>query len=417
MVLIKNTENSVKKENELVFPKGFLWGTSTSAYQIEGGIKNDWSEWEKIARRLNSLKKKGKDIDEFICDKGCDSYNRYKEDVALAADLNTNAIRFGLEWARIQPEKDSWNIEALNHYRKLMEEAKAKNLKVVLTIWHWTNPLWLAEEGGWTSKDVVDCFAKYVDVVIKELGSYVDYWVVLNEPMVHISNGYLTAKFPPHKRNPFKAKKVFKNLVEAHKKAYELIHHHFPRAQVSITQLTNDFEPARKWFLPEIIIAKIARHYWNDKFLDKIKNHLDYIGLDYYFHDRMVWYPPFKRNKNKMVTDMGWEIYPEGIYHVLKYLSKFKKPIFILENGLADKEDKYRAEFIKSHLSYVHKAIEEGVDVRGYFYWSLLDNFEWGHGYGPKFGLYEVNRKTFARTKRPSALVYADICKNNKLTM
>jgi len=151
----------------------------------------------------------------------------------------------------------------------------------------------------------------------------------------------------------------------------------------------------------------------NTKFLNKINNHLDYIGFDYYFHHRVVWYPPFIKNKNKKTTDMGWEIYPEGIYHVLRYLAKFNKPILILENGLADKDDKYRAGFIKEHLYWIHKAIKDNVDVRGYFYWSLLDNFEWAGGYGPKFGLHEVDRKTFERTPRPSAKVYAKICTNN----
>ena len=412
-----------KKENKIIetekpkqalkFPDGFLWGTSTSAYQVEGGIMNDWSQWEKSGKRMLKLMKQGKNPNHFICGQACDSYNRYKEDLELAASLNNNAIRFGLEWSRIQPKKDTWDVGAINHYRDVLAEAKKRGLKTVVTLWHWTNPAWVAKEKGWVNNNNIKHYLRYVDLVIKELGADIDYWVTLNEPMVHVVNGYINGKFPPEKRNIFKAKSVFDNLAKAHIEAYKKIHNYFPKAQVSITKLTNYFEPARKWCPAEIGLAKLLNYLANTKFLNKITNHLDYIGLDYYFYDRIVWYPPFKKNKNKRVTDMGWEIYPEGIYHVLKYLAKFNKPILILENGLADTEDKYRADFIREHLYYMHQAIEGGVDVQGYFYWSLLDNFEWADGYGPKFGLYEVDRKTFERTPRSSAKVYAKICTNN----
>jgi beta-glucosidase len=142
---------------------------------------------------------------------------------------------------------------------------------------------------------------------------------------------------------------------------------------------------------------------------------LDYVGVDYYFHQKISCRPPFRANENKEVNDMGWEIYPAGIYQVLKYLSKFKKPIYIMENGIANEDDKKRSKFILDHLRFVHQAIQDGMDVRGYFYWSLLDNFEWAHGFAPKFGLYAVDRKTFKRTMRPSAKVYGEICGNNEV--
>ena len=419
-----------KPKETLEFPESFLWGTSTSAYQTEGGIVhnwmiagklnvvdifNDWSIWEISKTRKEYLAKKGKNFYDYVCALACDSYNRYQEDLDLAKGLNNNAVRFSLEWSRIELQKETIDIKAINHYRDLMREAKKRGLKTVVTLWHWTNPLWFAAEGGWAGKQAVDYYLRYVDLVIKEFGSYIDYWVTLNEPMVHAANGYLKGKFPPNKKNVFQAARAFNNLAYAHCRAYEKIHEHFPQAQVSITKLASCFEPAHAWCPIEWSLAKIYNYFANSLFLNKIKNHADYIGLDYYFHNQIVWYPPFKRNRNKKITDMGWEIYPEGIYQVLKYLSKYKKPILILENGLADEEDKYRADFIKEHLYYIHKAIKEGVDVRGYFYWSLLDNFEWAEGYGPKFGLYAVDRQTFKRTPRPSAQVYADICKNNKV--
>ncbi|MBD3247996.1 family 1 glycosylhydrolase, partial [Candidatus Falkowbacteria bacterium] len=186
-------------------------------------------------------------------------------------------------------------------------------------------------------------------------------------------------------------------------------------ARVSITKLTNDFEPACRWNPIESFLAIIFNYFYNTLFLEKIEKELDYIGVDYYFHNRMVWHPPFIKNKNKKVNDLGWEIYPKGIYHALKSLKKFNKPIIVLENGLADAKDKHRKDFINDHLYYVHKAIEEGIDIKGYFHWSLLDNFEWAEGWAPKFGLFKVDRETFEREPRPSAKAYSKICKNNSL--
>ncbi len=397
------------------FPKNFLWGTSTSAYQIEGGITNDWSEWETSLERKKKLQKQGRDLEEYICGKACDSYNRYEEDLDMVASLNCNAYRMGVEWARIEPEEGKFNEAEIEHYKKVLDEAKKKNLKIVLTLWHWTNPVWLANKGGWTNKEVVNYFTRYVSTIIKELGDRVDYWVTLNEPMIHVSNRYLTGEFPFNKKNYFQFYKVLNNLIKAHKKIYKLIHQFYPDSWVSITKLTNDFQPARKWCLIEKGLAKLFHYNWNEKFLRRIKDHLDYIGVDYYFHDRIIWRPPFKKNKNKQVTDMGWEIYPRGIYNTLKYLSKYEKPLIILENGLADAQDDKRSDFIRNHLYYVHRAIQEGVDVQGYFYWSLLDNFEWTEGFWPKFGLYEVDRNTFERKPRESAKIYARICRSGKL--
>lgn len=399
----------------LKFPKDFLWGVSTSAYQIEGGIINDWSQWEQSKLRIKNLELRNKNPKDFICGRACDSYNRYEEDAKLVKDLNCGAYRLGIEWARIEPEQGKWDLKEVECYRNVLQSLRNNNLKVVLTLWHWTNPVWLSELGGWANKKVVEHFSRYAEFVVNELGDLVDYWLTLNEPMVQVVNGYLVGKFPPNKKSPLKACRVFHNLVKAHKAAYKIIHNRYPQAKVSITQLVNYFEPARKWCPIELGLTKVFHYFGNDKFLEKIKNDVDYIGLDYYFHDRIVWHPPFIKNEDGETTDMGWEIYPEGIYQVLKYLAKFKKPIIIIENGLADAKDDRRANFIREHLRYIHKAISEGVPVRGYFHWSLLDNFEWAEGFGPKFGLYSVDRKTFKRVPRPSAKIYAEICRTSQI--
>lgn len=413
----------------LKFPSGFLWGVSTSAYQIEGGIDNDWSRWEKSEARRKKLsaqggsasggEAEGKNSDDFVCGQACDSYNRYEEDLALVKDLNCGAYRMGLEWARLEPEQGKFNRAEIDHYRKVLKAAKRQGLKVVLTLWHWTNPLWFAALGGWADKGAVEYFARYVKLMVRELGNLVDYWVTINEPMVAMAKGYLSGKFPPNKKNVWQARRVYNNLIKAHQAAYKIIHENppagGPETKVGLTMLTNFFQPARRWCLTERLIAKIANYFWNDRFVKKLKNKFDFLGLDYYFHDRIVWYPWFRKNLNRELTDMGWEIFPAGISQVLKNYAKFKKPLFIMENGLADENDQKRAKFIIDHLKYVHQAISQGIDVRGYFYWSLMDNFEWADGFGPKFGLFSVNRKTFVRAPRPSAKVYAEICKNNRL--
>jgi len=403
------------KQKILKFPQGFLWGASTSAYQIEGGNANDWSEWEKSEVRIKELKAKGKNPADYICGRACDSYNRYEEDLDLVKNLNCGAYRMGLEWSRVEPEEDKFDMAEIEHYKKVLQAAKARNLKIVLTLWHWTNPVWLAQSEGWANKKAVEYFARYTELVVRELGEEVDYWVTLNEPMVHIGNGYLTAKFSPNKKNIWQALKAYNNLIKAHQASYEIIHKKFSKTKAGLTMLANFFEPAHKWNPVEIIFAKLANHCWNERFVRKLKNKFDFLGLDYYFHYRIVWYPPFVKNKNEKITDMGWEIYPRGIKQVLKNYGKFKRPLYIMENGIADADDNQRVEFITEHLKYVCQAIREGVDVHGYFYWSLLDNFEWAEGYWPKFGLYAVDRKTFKRTARPSAKVYAEICKSNEV--
>lgn len=416
----------------LKFPEGFLWGTSSSAYQLEGGNLNNWTEWEQAncqrfaeeaaVKNSNipaSLKDELKKPNNYICGRACDSYNRYEEDFGLAVKMNNNAVRLGVEWSRIEPEEGKWKVGEIEHYKKVLQAAKQRNLKTIVTLWHWPMPLWLEKSnkrGGWIDKNVASYFARYAGKLAGELGGLVDYWVPLNEPMCLIGFGYILGVHPPgRKKDLFGAIKVFNNFVKAHIAGYRAIHNILPDSKVGFSCIVDYFEPARKWNLLDPIVVIIARYVHHRRLLNKISGYLDFIGLNYYFHNKLSWLPPFKVNENKEINDMGWEVYPEGIYHVLKYLSKFKKPIIITENGIADDDDNQRSQFIINHLKYVHQAIREGVDVRGYMHWSLLDNFEWAWGYGPKFGLYSVDRKTFERKPRPSAEVYADICKNNRI--
>jgi beta-glucosidase len=397
---------AVKMTKILEFPKNFLWGSATSAHQVEGNnIHNDW--WD--AEQTQKIKYKS--------DRACDHYNLYEQDFDLAKKLGQNAHRFSIEWSRIEPKQGEFNQKEIEHYRNVLLALKKRNIKSVVTLWHWTNPIWLAKMGGWANKKSSVYFERYAKFIVEELGDLIDFWVTLNEPMVHIGNGYLRGNFPPFKKNIFKAKNAFDNLVKAHQKSYKIVHAKYPEAEVSIAQLINYFEPARKWCPIEIFFAKFLRYIWNYRFLEKIKNEIDYIGVDYYFHNRIVFYPPFIKNLNKKTSDLGWEIYPKGIYYILKELKKYQKPIYITENGVADAQDKFRKDFIKDHLFWVHKAIQEGADVRGYFHWSLMDNFEWGRGFEPRFGLIKIDYKTMERKPRHSAYYYAQICEANQLTL
>ncbi|GAH00570.1 unnamed protein product, partial [marine sediment metagenome] len=249
-------------------------------------------------------------------------------------------------------------------------------------------PIWFVKKGGWLNKENIKYFAQYVEFVVKNLPE-VRFWITLNEPYIYSFFVFSQGKWPPFKKSIFKTIKVLKSLIVAHKKAYQIIHKISPNSQVGIAVFHIFFSG----------ILSLIKYFRNFYFLNKIKNHQDFIGVNYYRHHSLS---GVIKSHHKNKTDMGWEICPEGIYHVLKDLKKYNKPIYITENGLADANDSRRTDFIKNHLKWIHKAIEEGVDVRGYFHWALIDFFEWAWGFKPRFGLVEIDYKTLKRKPRPS---------------
>lgn len=387
----------------LKFPNNFLWGSAVAAYQVEGGIDN--SDWSK----------------EYPAGRACDYYNRYEAYYDMAKDLGQNIHRFSLEWSRIEPEEGKFDLEAIGHYRKMLLALKARNMRSMVTIWHYTNPVWFSAKGGWESSSSVEFFERFVKFVVSELDENVDFWATLNEPMIHLSQGYILGIHPPHKRNLFTCAKVYANFVKAHNSAYKIIHNLNPKAKVGIIYNAACARQKHAGSLIEGLGVKAWGYIRNHMYLNDIKNNLDYIGLNYYFPDNID-FTPFKfpfigiNNFSEEPTDMGWEIFPEGIYFTLKDLQRYNLPMYITENGIADAKDIKRAKFITEHLKWVHKAISEGVDVRGYFYWSLMDNFEWIYGFSKRFGLIEMDFNTLEARIRPSAYEYARICKNNYLT-
>lgn len=399
---------------KLKFPKGFLWGASTSAHQVEGGTHNNWSEWEQSPARLAQLEKDGLikkyGRENFISGRAADHYHRYKEDFALARSLGHNAARISIEWSRVEPEEGKFDAEAIAHYRDAIAAIRANGMEPFVTLWHWTVPLWFRDKHEFEKRGNVHYFVRFAEKMVAEL-SDVTFWLTLNEPEVYASGHYLRGIKPPQKKDLFLALAVYENLICAHRAGYRAIKKIRPGAQVGIAKNNVYYEAheGRAW---NVVLKGVADWAFNCYFLNHIKNHQDFIGLNHYFHNRIDGW--FGKNENKRTNDMGWELYPEGIFHVLADLKKYRVPIYVTENGLADAHDTQREWFLRETLANVHRAINEGgVDVRGYLHWSLMDNFEWADGFWPRFGLIEIDYATQERKPRQSAVFYKKVCDGN----
>lgn len=397
------------KNDSQIFPKGFLWGASTASHQVEGGLTNDWSEWEKSPRRLADLEARGLEVKEYQSGLAANSWDSFEADIACLKQINASVYRFSIEWSRVEPKEGIYNEEAIAKYRYFIKRLQEEGIEPFVTLWHWTNPVWLQSKGGWESNQIIRYFKRYSEQMVKALPG-VKFWITLNEPNVFVGKSYIEGTFPPQKKNPFLYLRVYAHLIKAHRASYTAIKEYNKEAQVGLVT-DNIFFDAKDSLSK--FSAIIARWWWNRSFLNKVKNHLDFIGLNFYF--RCLLKNGLRRpGENKRVSDMGWELYPWGIKPVVEELGRYQKPIYITENGLADEHDTHRAWYITEVISSLHEAIAEGADVRGYMHWSLLDNFEWAYGFTKKFGLFSVNRKTWERTARPSAAVYAEIIKKSQ---
>ncbi|MFA5872166.1 MAG: glycoside hydrolase family 1 protein [Parcubacteria group bacterium] len=414
------------KNKVLKFPKNFLWGAAISAHQVEGGNKNDWTVWEKknaerLAKEAERKWEKWQqkkfpemfDPGNYISGRAADHYNRYEEDFDIAKSLNFNAFRISIEWSRIEPEEGKFNEKEIEHYRKVIKAIRARGMEPFVTLWHWTNPVWFDKKGGWVSKSSAFYFIRYVQKIVESLGNDVNFWLVINEPNVHTGFGYLLGSQPPGKKNIVAFLKAYFNLLNSYKKSYTVIHRINPESKVSFSHSAVFFQ-VDIWKPINRLLASLLS-FFSNYFVKKTTKFLDFIGYNYYI--RIIITFKGRNIPDREKTDLGWEIFPKGIYHVLKKLHKYNLPIYITENGIADATDKHREKFIKEHLFWVHNAIRDGVDVKGYLHWSFLDNFEApeARGFWPRFGLVEIDYKTMRRKVRPSAREYAKICKGNSL--
>lgn len=382
-----------------------------SAYQTEGNnINTDWHEWEQN-------KKPGQQFPKESCGIACDSYNRYEQDFDLCVRLNNNAVRISLEWARIQPTEDTFDQNEISHYKKVLKAARDRGLKTFVTLHHFTNPLWFYKKGGWTKFCSAGYFEKYAKKCASEFGDLIDVFFTINEPQVYTLQAFVRGMWPPNKENPYLSLLVQFNMANAHKKAYKAIKSVSQNYQVGIVKNIVWYmsAPGKFAFLDKLA-AKMFFFLNNEFFLFPLKKHLDMIGLNYYFTTR------FKNlllsNLDDVQSDLGWWVYPLGLEKVLLSLKKYGLPIYITENGAADCVDRIRTKFIRDMLISVSKATKKGVNVKGYFYWSLIDNFEWHEGFWPKFGLVYIDRENnLMRKPRESFYYYADICDSGKIVL
>jgi len=401
---------------KLEFPKDFFWGAATASHQVEGNTYNQWSEWERSPARLAQLERDGLIAkfgkENYISGRAADHYHTFEEDFKLAHELGHNATRISIEWSRIEPREGEFDANEIEHYRKVVASIRANGMEPFITLWHWTMPIWFYNKGAFEHRENIKYFARYSEQMAKAL-SDVKFWITLNEPDVYTSHGYLRANWPPQKRSILKTITVYRNLIRAHRSAYAHIKNVNANALIGIAKHNIYFEAFQKRSL-NVIVKRISDWVWNFYFLDKINGAMDFIGINHYFHNRIK-DGKTNQNENLQINDMGWELYPEAIYHVLVDLKKYNLPIYITENGLADAKDVQREWFIRESLKNVHRAIKDGIDVRGYLHWSLMDNFEWDKGFWPRFGLIEIDYKTLVRTPRPSAYFYKNICESNAL--
>ncbi|HHS97558.1 MAG TPA: glycoside hydrolase family 1 protein [Chloroflexi bacterium] len=416
------------------FPSDFKWGTATSSHQVEGeNTNNDWWAWEQEEGRIKEGHRSGR---------ACDWWQRAEEDFDRAAELGQNAHRLSVEWSRIEPREGYFDDAALDRYREILRGLRERDIEPMVTLHHFINPLWLAEMGGWENPRVVPLFERYVARVVEALGEFCTLWCTVNEPNVLAYLGYVLGVFPPGKQDFGAAMKVGRNLMRAHGAAYRRIHDLQPEAQVGFAHNIRVFDPANPRSPLDRWVARWQDRAYNETFLAavtegrwrlplgfgfawRLRNTLDWIGLNYYTRDvvafdRRMGKQLFGRNfhpEDAELLDGGYgEFYPEGMGRSLRRLSRLGLPIYITENGIPDADDDQRPRYIVTHLHQVWRVIQGCVPIMGYFHWTLVDNFEWAEGWTLRFGLIELDPETQERRPRRSAYLYRDICKANAIT-
>src|SRR5579859_2600 len=405
-----------------LFPKHFLWGASTAAHQVEGGNHNQWTVWERAnAERLAAnaperyrhlpnwpaIKEQVCDPHNYISGNGIEHYSRYAEDFKLVKALGLNTFRFGIEWSRLEPREGEWDDTAIAHYRTYIAALRKQHIEPVLTLWHWTMPTWFTDKGAFEKRQNLHYWRRYVKKVCDELGAGVSYVLTLNEPNVYASVSYMEGRWPPQKHNALRMLGVYGNLARAHRQAYEIWKKRYPKARVSIAAQLANGQPRSRYNPLDRLIVCFTDYLWNWWFLDRTRGQLDFIGLNYYFTQYLSWRG--LRNPAGPLNDLGWYMEPRGTGRLLQAVwRRYKKPIIITENGVADTTDTHRQWWIAETMQAMQDALRAGVQLEGYLHWSLLDNFEWSDGWWPHFGLIAVDRTTMQRTIRPSARWFAE---------
>ncbi|MDH7485542.1 MAG: glycoside hydrolase family 1 protein [Anaerolineae bacterium] len=424
----------------LAFPAGFLWGTATSSHQVEGDNRNNqWWAWEQQPGRIWHGDTSGL---------ACDWWRHAEADFDRAAALGQNSHRLSLEWSRIEPQEGVFDEAALARYRQMLQALHERGLEPMVTLHHFTNPLWLVELGEWENPQVVRYFERYTARVVEALGDLVTLWCTINEPAIYALLSYLWGRFPPGKTDWSIAFGVLANLLRGHAAAYHTIHRLRSEARVGLVKAVRGFEPANPVSPLDRLVTRLQDYFFNDVTLLAAKDgwlrfplawlprrhgpladSFDFVGVNYYTRGLVAFDIRRRREvfgrqgyrPGAALSDSGQfgpysEIYPEGLYHVLRKVAMLGKPIIVTENGLPDADDDQRPRFLLTHLAQVHRALREGLPIEGYYHWSLVDNFEWAEGWGLRFGLIELDPQTQERRIRPSGHLYAEICRANGIT-
>lgn len=402
------------------FPKSFLWGASISTHQVEGGNHNQWSVWELENAQIRAaqaryeyghlpiwdeVEKQASDPASYVSGMAADHFNRYEHDFALAKQLHLTAMRSGIEWSRVEPEEGQFDESALKHYQDYFMKMRAQGITPIITLWHWTMPVWFAQKGGFEKRANVKHFTRYVEKVCEVLSDQMDFVITINEPTVYAGYSYKQHKWPPQHDSYMQMHRVLINLASAHKRAYKVIKHHAPKARVGLAHNCAYFYAGDNSVISKMS-AWAAHQMGNEYFIRLVKRKQDFLGLNYYFADEF--HGTHIHNPNIKTNDLGWDMQPDKLQPLIEKLwNSFKLPIMITESGVADKNDVYRKWWIEESAKSLSRAMRNGVKMVGYIHWSLLDNFEWAEGFWPRFGLIEVNYKTQQRKVRESAKWYA----------
>lgn len=404
--------------DHIFFPPTFLWATGTSSHQVEGYCtNNNWSDCEdKLPEKSGAA---------------CDHWNRYAEDIQCMQKLGVNAYRFSIEWSKVEPEEGKFDEKALDHYLQVCQSLVKSGIKPVVGFHHYTDPKWFAKKGGFEKEQNIKYFMEYCTKVFEKLHDKASLWITFNSPDAYAMKGYSEGMAPPYKKNKQIAMTVLKNMLEAHVKTYAILKKIDPTAQIGIMKSIYHLEARGKLgWLAKIFAYKLKDYAFFDFFRTGIFNayipfcvnvkyinlaapqSLDFIGISHYCHGYLnnfsVEVPQVTKD---LQTDMDrYVIYGEGLYRAVQEVAECLPgiPMYITENGIATRDEKTRILFLQRYLYALSRAIEDGYDVRGYFYWSLLDNYEWGT-YDKKFGLYAVNFATQERTLKDGGRYFAGV--------
>jgi beta-glucosidase len=417
------------------FPRGFLWGTATSSHQVEGNNKNNnfWA-WEQEPGRIAEGHRSGL---------ACDWWGgRWREDFDRIKETHQNAHRFSIEWSRVQPAPTRWDDDALDQYRQMLQRLYEFNITPLITLHHFCDPVWVSELGGWENDSIVDLFAAYVEKTVEALSEYNNLWVTINEPNVLAVFANLLGLFPPGKQDIRLLGKVYRNLIRAHSAAYKIIHRLQPEARVGIATNYRSAAPSKSWnpfdrtmvglihsvfnnAVPKALRDGVLRLPWSRTRIPEAKKTQDFLGLNYYTRDKVAfsllyakeafmhtYFPP-----GRELSTTGYIANePEGIFEAMKWGLQFKIPMIITENGVEDQDDRMRPNYLIQHLHQVWRAVNFNWPIKGYFYWTLVDNFEWERGWTQRFGLWELEINSQARRRRPSVDLFAEICRYNEIS-